>query len=121
MSDKIKVVNAADFQFRYEDKTGPKYVARGPNVDVGLVRIQRGEDFKTHYHNVVEEIFFTTLGECEIYIDGEKHLLRKGDLVQVPPKSNHYLRNTTSDMWEAVFIKSPYDPKDRIDVEWLPE
>jgi mannose-6-phosphate isomerase-like protein (cupin superfamily) len=120
MSDKIRIVNQASIPFRYDDKSGPKYVTRGPNVDFGLVKILPGEDFSTHHHVEVEEIFYTLEGECEIYIDGEKAVLRPGDLIQVTPKSNHYLRNTGAVAWTAVFVKSPYNPKDKVDVDWMP-
>lgn len=120
MSDKIRIVNQSSIPFRYDDKSGPKYITRGPNVDFGLVKILPGEDFSTHHHVEVEEIFYTLEGECEIYIDGEKAMLKPGDLIQVSPKANHYLRNTGKAAWTAVFVKSPYNPKDKVDVDWVP-
>lgn len=121
MSDKIKIVNQDSIPFRFDGKSGPKYITRGPNLDFGLVRILPGEDFTTHHHVEVEEIFYTLSGECEIYLDGEKYHLGPGDLVQVPPKANHYLRNEGDSVWDAVFVKSPFDPKDKVDVDWTPE
>lgn len=121
MADNVRIVNESQIPFRNDGKSGPKYIARGPNLDFGLVRILPGEDFTTHYHDDVEEIFFTLEGSCDIYIDAEKHTLRPGDLIQVPPKANHYLRNTGSSPWTGVFVKSPYLPKDKVDVDWLPE
>lgn len=116
----IKVVNAADFKFRNDNRSGPKYLCRGPNVDVGMMRLGPGEDMKTHYHNEVEEIFLTTRGECDIWVDGIKYSVKEGDLLQVPPKAKHYLKNPGPEIWEATFIKSPYLPKDKVDVEWMP-
>lgn len=120
MAETIRVVNQRDIPFRNDDLSGPKYITRGPNVDFGLVRILPGEDFSTHHHSKVEEIFYTLRGECEIFMDGERHLLRPGDLIQVPPPCDHYLRNVGTELWEAVFVKSPYDPKDKVDVDWRP-
>jgi quercetin dioxygenase-like cupin family protein len=121
MPEKISIINESSIPFRFENISGPKYIVRGPNVDFGLVRIPPGEDFKTHYHNQVEEIFYTLEGTCEIHIDKEMYLLKPGDLVQVPPLREHYLRNTGDAAWLGIFVKSPYDPKDKIDVDWLPE
>jgi mannose-6-phosphate isomerase-like protein (cupin superfamily) len=121
MSSKIKIVNQCSIPFRFDDKSGPKYITRGPNVDFGLVRLLPGEDFTTHFHNHLEEIFYTLRGECEIFIDEEKYMLKVGDLVQVPPTCKHYLRNSGSELWDAVFVKSPYDPKDKVDVDWKPQ
>lgn len=120
MLEEITVINQESIPFRFNNLSGPKYIVRGPNVDFGLVRIMPGEDFKTHYHIEVEEIFYTLEGSCEIYIDGELHYLKKGDLVQIPPKKNHYIRNTGNEPWLAVFVKSPFNPKDKVDVDWIP-
>lgn len=118
--DMIRVVNQREIPFRNDDKSGPKYIARGPNVDFGLVRLLPGEEFPTHHHDRVEEIFYTIRGECEIFLDGEPRILVAGDLVQVPPPCDHYLRNKGSEIWEAVFVKSPYEPRDKVDVDWRP-
>ncbi len=121
MADGTRIINQSSIPFRRDNKSGPKYMARGPNLDFGLVRILPGEDFSTHYHEEVEEIFYTLEGTCDIYIDAEKHTLAPGDLVQVPPRRNHYLRNTGNEAWTGVFVKSPYLPKDKVDVEWRPD
>lgn len=121
MADVIAVIKQASIPFRNDDRSGPKYLTRGPNVDFGLVRILPGEDFSTHHHIEVEEIFYTLEGGCDIYIDGVPTTLVPGDLVQVPPKRDHYLVNRGKEPWLAVFVKSPYNPKDKVDVAWKPE
>jgi quercetin dioxygenase-like cupin family protein len=120
MTEQIKIINQSSIPFRVDNKSGPKYIVRGPFTDVGLVRILPGEDFKTHYHEEVEEIFYTLEGNCDIFIDEKKYLLKEGDLVQVPPKSKHYLVNNYEKPWLAVFVKTPYNPKDKVDVDWTP-
>jgi mannose-6-phosphate isomerase-like protein (cupin superfamily) len=121
MSDKMRIINESSVPFRRDNKSGPKYIARGPNLDFGVVRILPGEDFSTHYHEEVEEIFYTLEGTCDIYVDAEKYSLGPGDFIQVPPKRDHYLRNTGSEPWTGVFVKSPYLPKDKVDKDWLPD
>ena len=54
-------------------------------------------------------------------MDGKKITLKEGDIIQVPPKEEHYLKNNGNVPWKAVFVKAPYDPKDKVNVEWLPE
>ena len=73
MSDKMRIINESSVPFRRDNKSGPKYIARGPNLDFGVVRILPGEDFSTHYHEEVEEIFYTLEGTCDIYVDAEKY------------------------------------------------
>lgn len=114
------MINEKEVPYRFNGISGPKYLLRGPQVDIGMVIIMPGEDFNTHFHVEVEEDFFTLEGSVEIYIEEKKIVLNEGDLIRVPPKSKHYLRNVGDKPWKAVFVKSPYDPKDKIDVEWIP-
>lgn len=118
--DCIKL-NENDIPYRFNNVSGPKYLLRGPNCDVGMVVLMPGEDFNTHYHSAVEEDFLTLEGEAEIYIN-EKTLviLRPGDIIQVLPPNSHYLINRGNVPWKAVFVKSPYDPKDKVDLDWVP-
>lgn len=113
-------VREKEIEYRFDNVSGPKYLLRGPKVDVGLVVLTPGEDFQAHYHRQVEEDFFTLEGECDIWVAGEKVTVQAGDIVAVPPMEPHYLVNNGSSNWKAVFVKSPYDPKDKVDIEWVP-
>jgi mannose-6-phosphate isomerase-like protein (cupin superfamily) len=114
------VIHEDDVEYRFDGVSGPKYLMRGPRSDFGMVILTPGEDFQTHYHDHVEENFFTLSGEVDIYINGEKITLHPGELCHVPPRHPHYLINNGDVPWKAIFVKAPYDPKDKIDVDWLP-
>jgi len=114
------VIHEDEVEYRFDGVSGPKYLMRGPRSDFGMVVLTPGEDFQTHYHRQVEENFFTLEGEVDIYINGEKITLRPGDLCHVPPMHPHYLINNGDVPWKAIFVKVPYDPKDKVDVDWLP-
>jgi mannose-6-phosphate isomerase-like protein (cupin superfamily) len=114
------MINEKEVAYRFDGISGPKYLLRGPHVDIGMVVIMPGEDFTCHYHERIEEDFFTLEGSVEIYVDKRKIVLNKGDLIHVPPKSKHYLKNVGDTPWKAMFVKAPYDPKDKIDVDWVP-
>ena len=114
------VIHEDEVEYRFDGVSGPKYLMRGPRSDFGMVVLIPGEDFQTHYHRQVEENFFTLEGEVDIYINGEKITLRPGDLCHVPPMHPHYLINNGDVPWKAIFVKAPYDPKDKVDVDWLP-
>ena len=45
--------NENDFSYRFGDN-GPKYLIQGPNIDLGLVVIQPGQEFQNHYHTTCE-------------------------------------------------------------------
>ena len=46
-----------DREYRFGD-SGPKYLMKGPRSNFAVVQFQAGQDFKAHYHNVMEENFF---------------------------------------------------------------
>lgn len=111
------LINENDKEYRFGD-SGPKYLMRGPNVDFGIVRLKPGEGFPCHYHERIEEDFFVLTGEIEFTINGEKkYILKKGDFIHIEPKESHYLENIGSTAAKAAFVKAPYDPEDKVDVE----
>ncbi|HOO34222.1 MAG TPA: cupin domain-containing protein [Thermotogota bacterium] len=111
------LVNENDKEYRFGD-SGPKYLMRGPNVDFGIVRLKPGEGFPNHLHQVIEEDFFILEGEIEFRINGEKYaVLKKGDFIHVSPNNAHFLKNVGEVPAKAVFVKAPYDPNDKVDVD----
>jgi mannose-6-phosphate isomerase-like protein (cupin superfamily) len=113
-------INEQEVPYRFNNISGPKYLLRGPRSDFGLVQLMPGEDFQTHYHGAIEENFFTLEGSVELHVNEEVFVLNPGDLCHVPPHNPHYLINKGSQPWKAVFSKSPFDEKDKIDVKWKP-
>ena len=59
------IVNEEDKEYRFGD-SGPKYLMKGPRMNFALVQFQAGQDFKAHYHNVMEENFYILEGEVDI-------------------------------------------------------
>jgi len=114
------IIREDEVPYRFDGVSGPKYLMRGPRSDFGMVVLTPGEDFQTHYHRTIEENFFTLEGVVDIYINGEMFTLHPGELCHVPPLNPHYLINRGETSWKAIFVKAPYDPKDKVNVEWLP-
>lgn len=113
-------IHESEVPYRFDGISGPKYLLRGPRADFGLVILQPGEDFNTHYHRKLEENFYTLEGCVEIFIKDQHMVLEPGDLCHVPPLHPHYLINRGDTRWLAVFAKSPYDAADKVDVSWRP-
>ena len=109
-------LNEQEREYRFGN-SGPKYLLRGPRVDFGLVVLQPGEDFQKHYHTIVEENFFVLEGEVDIDVAGNVIHAVQGDLIHTEPPEPHYLVNKGVIPCKMVFVKAPYEPKDKVDVK----
>ncbi len=118
--EELFIKNELEEKYRFDNVSGPKYLLRGPRSDFGLVVLMPGESFPTHYHHHVEENFYTLEGTAEIYINEKVITLKPGDLLHVPPQHPHYIKNHGNVIWKAIFSKAPYDPSDKVDVDWVP-
>ena len=74
-------VKESEKEYRFGD-SGPKYLMRGPRIGCGVVVLKPGQDFKGHYHKVMEENFFLLEGKLDFYIDDQKVRLDTGNHVQ---------------------------------------
>ncbi|MDQ0269182.1 cupin domain-containing protein [Cytobacillus purgationiresistens] len=113
----MKKVNENDFEYRFGDN-GPKYLTKGPNVDLGVVVLKPNQDFPNHYHTTCEEIFYILEGEINFYINNVKVPAKPGDMIQCHQGDSHYLVNHSDKNFKAVFIKSPHiKEKDSVTID----
>jgi quercetin dioxygenase-like cupin family protein len=112
-------INESTIAYRFGD-WGPKYLSRGPRIEFGMVILKPGQDFPSHYHQRLEESFYTLEGTVQFYADGQVFLLQPGDHFRIEPGTIHYLINVGHEQWKAIFVKSLHDPTDKVDVAWLP-
>ncbi len=110
------VVNENDFDYRFGD-SGPKYLMKGPRMNFALVQFQPGQDFKAHFHNVMEENFYILEGTIDIVVDGVVHTLSEGDFIHIEPHEVHYCRNAYSKTVKMVSTLAPFQESDKIEVE----
>ncbi|MBR0163095.1 MAG: cupin domain-containing protein [Lachnospiraceae bacterium] len=108
------VVHEDDFEYRFGN-SGPKYLMKGPRMNFALVQFQPGEDFKAHYHNVMEENFYILEGELCIAVDDEVRLLKKGQMMHIEPGEVHYCINKSDRPVKMVSTLAPYQEKDKIE------
>lgn len=100
---------------------GPKYLTKGPNVDMGVVVITPGESHPCHKHVYQEESFLALEGMCDVYVDGEKVVLKAGDYLRCDPGEAHLFQNPYDEPFKAVFTKAAHSPqKDSVYIEWEP-
>jgi len=111
----MEKVNESQMAFR-GGASGVKYLFRGPQVDWGVIVLLPGERLGAHYHEQVEETFYLLGGRVTLSADEREVPLAPGDAVRLPAPERHDLRNDGAEPAKLVFIKSPYLPKDKIDV-----
>ncbi|MEC2055123.1 cupin domain-containing protein [Peribacillus psychrosaccharolyticus] len=103
----MKKVHEDDFDYRFGDN-GPKYLSKGPNIDIGVVVLKPGQDFPNHYHTTCEEAFYILEGSIDFYINNKRYPVKPGDMIQCSPGDSHYLINESAEHFKALFIKSPH-------------
>ena len=97
--------------------SGVKYLLRGPRIDWGVILFAPGEQLGRHVHKEVEETFYFVEGAGGRFIlDGQEHAVRVGLAVRIEPGEVHNIINDTQTPLKAVFIKSSYNPTDKVDV-----
>lgn len=112
----VHKVNEFELSYRHGD-SGPKYLFRGPKIEWGVVAFTPGQSLGKHYHEEVEETFYFIEGTPLIIIEGKKFRVEVGDAFRVEPREAHDIINDTDNPTKAVFIKTPYLPKDKVSVK----
>lgn len=110
------VINENDREYRFGN-SGPKYLMKGPRMNFALVQFMPGQDFRAHYHNIMEEDFFILEGKIDIVVDGVGHTLSTGDLIHIEPNEVHYCRNAYDVPVKMVSTLAPYQEVDKVEVE----
>ena len=110
-------VNEHDLAFR-GGASGVKYFFRGPQIDWGVVVFAPGERLGHHFHERVEETFYFVEGQGgTMVVNGQERPIRIGDAFRLESGETHDIINNTAAPLKAIFIKSTYDPKDKVDVK----
>ena len=110
------IVNENEREYRFGD-SGPKYLMKGPRMNFALVAFNPGQDFKAHYHNVMEENFYILEGEIDIVVDGVVNHLKADDMIHIEPGEIHYCKNSYDKPMKMVSTLAPYTNPDKVDVE----
>jgi quercetin dioxygenase-like cupin family protein len=76
--------------------------APAKHLDYRISMYQPMAYVKLHSHKVQEQVFHVLEGEALIDLDGERRVVRKHDVIHLPPGSAHSLQNTG--LTDLVFI-----------------
>ena len=66
------IIDEKDKEYRFGD-SGPKYLMKGPRSNFAIVQFQAGQDFKAHYHNIMEENLWN-----KAYYQKDNYWMQKG-------------------------------------------
>lgn len=110
------VVDDKDREYRFGD-SGPKYLMKGPRMNFAVVQFQAGQDFKAHYHNIMEEDFYILEGEIDIVVDGKVNHLTVGQLIHIEPGEIHYCINNSDAPVKMISALAPYQQVDKVEVD----
>ena len=109
-------VNEHECEFRFGDH-GPKYLLRGPRLEWGIIRLQPGQALGPHKHGEVEETFYFEAGTPVMVVNEQHYRVVAGDAFRLEPGESHNIVNDTDTLAHIIFIKCPYLPGDKIEVE----
>ena len=112
----MQLVKEKDREYRFGD-SGPKYLRKGPRLSAGVVVLQPKQDFKNHYHNIMEESFLILEGKVDINIDGTVYTCEPGDLITAEPGETHHLMNNYDEPMKAVFFLAPFQLQDKVEMD----
>ena len=110
------VVDEKDKEYRFGNN-GPKYLMKGPRMNFSIVQFQPGQDFKAHYHDVMEENFYVIEGKIDIIVDGKINTLTKGQFIHIEPGEIHYCVNNSDEPIKMISTLAPYKQTDKIEVD----
>jgi len=97
--------------------SGVKYLFRGPRIDWGVILFAPGEELGRHVHHEVEETFYFVEGTGGRFIVDESECpIQIGTAFRIEPGEVHNIVNDTGEPLKAVFIKSEYNPDDKVNV-----
>jgi quercetin dioxygenase-like cupin family protein len=110
------IVDEKEKEYRFGD-SGPKYLMHGPRMNFALVQFMPGQDFKAHYHEVMEENFFILEGTVTIVVDGNLHTLNPRQFIHIEPGEVHYIINKSSAIVRMTACLAPFREGDKIEVD----
>ena len=110
------IIDEKDKEYRFGD-SGPKYLMQGPRMNFAVVRFMPGQDFRAHYHKIMEENFFVLEGTVTIAVDGTPHVLNPGQFIHIEPGEVHYVVNKSSSVVRMVASLAPFQESDKIEVD----
>ena len=113
----MKIIRSKDFDFipaSHEDHKDPGVlkkvllekndIVNGRIQMINWAKLLPNKEFVAHYHEDMEEIFIILNGQAKFIIDDEIETVGKGDIVVVPIKGVHSMKNETDQGLEYIVM-----------------
>jgi len=79
------------------------------NLDYRVSVYQPGAYVEPHMHRIKEQVYHVLEGEGLMELEGERRLVRKDDVVFIPPGAEHAIYNTGMTDLRFIVVTSPPD------------
>lgn len=83
---------------------GKEDLIKGRVQMVNWSKLPVGSSFKPHYHQDMEEVFIILRGKVKITVDEEEERMEKGDVVIIPMKKVHEMKNIGNEEVEYLVL-----------------
>lgn len=88
-------------------------VGDNKNSSMHLVQVRENGELRPHYHKRHDEVVYVKMGSGIATLDGTRHMVKPGSILQIPTKTVHEFLNTGGEPFVAVSIFSPpFDGRD---------
>lgn len=77
------------------------------HMEVIIGEMEPGGDADPHFHEDIEQVMYILTGEMYVKIEGEEAVLGEGDVVIIPKKAMHEVKNVGSTNLRFVLMYSP--------------
>ena len=77
------------------------------NMSVSWIEVPSGVDQELHSHEEAEQVYVVTKGSGSLTVAGDKQEVSPGDLILVPPATDHSISNDDGEDLCCISIQSP--------------
>jgi mannose-6-phosphate isomerase-like protein (cupin superfamily) len=77
------------------------------NLSVTWLEVPPGSDQELHSHEEAEQVYVVTSGSGQMTVAGDTEQLSAGDLVMVPPATDHSIANDGDSSLGCLSVQSP--------------
>lgn len=90
------------------------HLVKGEALSVIEERMPPGTSEQRHFHERARQFFYVLRGEATFEMDGQVHVLRAGEGIEVAPRAPHTMMNRSTSDVEFLVVSTPRAHGDRI-------